>query len=178
MGSKKKSEVKRSNKEHNGNGEKREKLLAKVIKRMERMEAMLLEIEARLEVIEKALGVSSDPLLRRALELSKVEISLATNLLRNYYVISMLPKSMSDDISIAILISLISGPKTISQISEDVRKMRGKGSRRIISERLKTLERIGILKHEKKGNKKIFYISSPKLTPGSPSSQRSNSEPS
>jgi len=106
-----------------------EDVYERMLKRLERIEAMLADIEARMSVLEKALSINSDPLMRRALELARVEVSLTYNLLNNLNIISKLPYEARDDISIAIMISLLSGPKNISQITEDIKRMRGKGSR-------------------------------------------------
>mgnify|MGYP000595480236 CR=1 FL=1 len=135
-----------------------EDVYERMLKRLERIEAMLVDIEARMSVLEKALNISSDPLMRRALELARVEISLTYNLLNNLNIISKLPYDARDDISIAIMISLLSGPKNISQITEDVRKMRGKGSRRIVAEKLTVLENHGIVESYIKGPAKYYKL--------------------
>ncbi len=176
MESKKEAFDKKPDEKNRKSGDGDEKRLDKLIEKLEKLEVMLLDIEARLDFIEKALGVSSDPVLKRALELSKVELSLATGVIRNCKIFSYLPKRLSDDITLAIMISLLSGPQTITKITENVREMRGKGSRRIVSERLKMLEAQGIVKHVNKGNKKVYYLNLGSLTRESPSSQRSSSE--
>jgi len=130
----------------------------RLLNRLERIEAMLADIEARMSVLEKALNINSDPLMRRALELARVEVSLTYNLLNNLNMISKLPYEARDDISLAVMISLLAGSKNISQITEDVKKMRGKGSRRIVAEKLTILEHHGIVESYVKGPAKYYRL--------------------
>ncbi|MCD6502974.1 MAG: hypothetical protein DRN30_05545 [Thermoplasmata archaeon] len=133
-------------------------LLERILRKLEKIEAMLFDMESRISVLEKALSIESDPILKRALTLAKVEVGLVYNLLDNVDVISKLPTVFRDDISIAIILSLLEGPKNISQITEDVKRMRGKSSRRIISEKLAQMETIGIVKSYRVGPSKYYEL--------------------
>lgn len=52
-----------------------------------------------------------------------------------------------------------SGPLNISQITEEMKKMRGKASRRIVRERLAELVESGIVEFEERKNEKVYFIS-------------------
>ncbi len=133
-------------------------VLDKILRKLERIEAMLFDMESRISVLEKALSIESDPILRRALALARVEVSVVHNLLDNVDVVSKLPVIFRDDISLAIVLSLLEGPKNISQITEDVKRMRGKASRRIISEKLAQMEMSGIVRSYRSGPSKYYVL--------------------
>ena len=133
-------------------------VLDKILKKLERIEAMLFDMESRISVLEKALSIESNPILKRALTLARVEVGLVYNLLDNVDVVSKLPIMFRDDISIAIVLSLLEGPKNISKITEDVRRMRGKASRRIISEKLSQMEVNGLVKSYQRGPSKYYVL--------------------
>jgi len=52
-----------------------------------------------------------------------------------------------------------SGPLNISQITEEMKKLRGKASRRIVRERLAELVESGIVEFEERKNEKVYFIS-------------------
>jgi DNA-binding Lrp family transcriptional regulator len=64
----------------------------------------------------------------------------------------------SDDIIKYILrILVVQGPRNISEITRAVRHMRGKASRSIMTERLKMLEKIGVVITIQNSDKEKIY---------------------
>jgi DNA-binding HxlR family transcriptional regulator len=131
-------------------------------------------IEERLERIEKLLGLIMNRLLMleeklRLAGIDSTEIRTAYELLsltsipplvaleasrRFYRVLSMFRDKGIDEITKSIIKVLSTCEKlSISEITRRVRILRGKASRRIISEKLKLLNSLGIIVCEEKPNK-------------------------
>ncbi len=117
-------------------------LLLKVIDRLDSLEKRLNKLEADEKLIE-----SYKSLLR----------SYAT-VLGSVARIERLAQHVVNDIDRAIVRSLASkGPMNISQITEEVKRIRGSASRRIISKRLLALERKGLVERVSGGGRGKVY---------------------
>ncbi len=133
--------------------------IEEISRRMERL-------QEKLEAIEEAI-----PLASELMELSKrmnLPINLYSGQLKQLIILNSLKDSLpgieKDDISKGIIHALVeSREMNISQISRKVRSLRGKASRRIISERLETLEDAGIVERfSGPNNEKKFRLRSGK----------------
>ncbi len=72
--------------------------------------------------------------------------------------VERLAQLVTDDIDKNIIRALATkGPLNISQLTEEVRKLRGSASRRIISERLKVLEKRGLVERVN-GRGKVYRV--------------------
>lgn len=122
-----------------------EELLRLILIKLNKIEELLLKTNSSAsEEIKLASSIMisfSIPAIR-ALELASKAIKLAKSV------------NLVDEITISILLALlIKGRATISELTRTVRKIRGKASRRIITERLKKLEESNIVKLDRKGTR-------------------------
>ncbi|MET1128567.1 MAG: hypothetical protein ABWW70_04550 [Thermoproteota archaeon] len=115
--------------------------------RLDRMEKLLSEVAARLERLEKVLGPGGEVLavaavLVSVLGMSSIEAVHAslrlTELFKRY--------AHLDPVSRAVLQALSHGRwVTVSELTRLVRAIRGTASRRIVRERVKELESMGLV---------------------------------
>jgi DNA-binding transcriptional ArsR family regulator len=117
--------------------------IKKLAKRME-------ELQKRLETIERVIPLASE--LAHFSERLNIPLNLYSSQLKQLVALNAIkdiaPAIDKDDLSKAIIQALLEKPGlNISQISRKVRALRGKASRRIIAERLRKLERLGIVEH-------------------------------
>lgn len=130
---------------------------------LKRVEKLLLQLVDRLEKLEELLlKIYDDPALITALELTlnfSTPIYKAVNLARNIIETLKIAKTQ-DPITKAILEALVISKNgiSISELTRKVRELRGVASRRIITERLKTLEQKGIVELKKKRNITRIYL--------------------
>ncbi len=67
--------------------------------------------------------------------------------------------SLRDSISRTILeILAVKGPLDISSLTAELRRQRGKASRRIVAQRVSELERRGFVKTERKGRRRVVKL--------------------
>jgi len=130
---------------------------------MEKMDKLSKRIEElQLETIEEIIPLASE--LVNLSNKFNIPLNLYSNQLKQMVLLNSIkdsvPEIEKDDISKSIIQSLIEKSElNISQISERVKSLRGKASRRIISERLKNLEELGIVEmFEGQNNEKIFRL--------------------
>jgi len=128
----------------------------------EELEKKLRILQDRLESVEKAV-----PLVQELLHLSEslnIPLNLYSGQLKQLLVLNGLKKKIpevgKDEISKAIIQALLEKPgQNITKLSQSVAAIRGKASRRIISERLAKLEALGIAEFsEGKNNEKLFRL--------------------
>jgi DNA-binding HxlR family transcriptional regulator len=115
--------------------------IEKLAKRME-------ELQKRLEAMEKIIPLASE--LVNLSERLNIPLNLYSDQLKQLVALNaikdIVPEIEKDEISRLIIQALIEKPDlNISQIASKVKSLRGKASRRIIAERLKNLERWGIV---------------------------------
>lgn len=122
-----------------------------IIKRLDTLEVMILEkpeyesLAASLRVVRAGLGLYDEPLK------VMTRVKVAQSHLQQGEI-------AKDDISRCIVQALaLRSPLTISAITRQVQAMRGKSSRRIIRERLKTLEKAGVVQ-QKEGFGKQYEL--------------------
>ena len=127
--------------------------------RLRRIEKLLELVLTRLEELERALhsqGHETMETLRIARELT-LGFSMPTikALEAASKVIKLLPKvDKRDEVAKAIVKILSTGEElTLSELTRRVRALRGKASRRIVSERVKKLERRGIVLMRRRGSR-------------------------
>ncbi len=119
-------------------------------RRLERLERLLTETVRRLEIIQGA--VEGDPEARymvmltlKALQLNRGGLEVASAALRAERFLEA--RNLADGINRAIVESLaFQGPMNISEITRAVKKLRGTASRRIISERVRRLAALGLIR--------------------------------
>ncbi len=131
---------------------------------LERLERLLESIIERLNRIEKILyaaGENDAEIVRMA---SKLILAFSLPAFRAYgissKILNLMKRRRFDEISRTIIeVLAVKGPQTISELTRNVREVRGSASRRIISERIRKLEEIGVVKVEKRGRKTIVMLS-------------------
>ena len=140
---------------------------------LRRIETRLREIEARLERLEAAIsprklggsGFSEEELAAEALALilrlfrfggSALEAAKAVRRLARARVLA---RCISDSISRAILeVIAIKGPLNISTLTLELRRYRGRASRRIVSARVREMAEKGLVKVTVKGREKVVDL--------------------
>ena len=130
--------------------EELEFLLKLILTKLEKIEQLLsnfnLEDMESIKVANKLVLAFSIPVLKA------IEASIK---IRN-----LIKKRTLDDISRTIIeVLAIKDGISISELTRKIREIRGKASRRIVSERLKLLEKEGILTIERKGSRAIIKLS-------------------
>ena len=128
-----------------------EELLRLVLIKISKIEELLLKTNSNaLEEVRLASSIMlsfSIPAIE-ALELASKAIKLARSV------------NLVDEITISILLALLMKDRvTVSELTRIVRKIRGKASRRIITERLKRLEESNIVKLNKRGTRTWVSLS-------------------
>ncbi|MEM4832187.1 MAG: hypothetical protein QW809_00610 [Sulfolobales archaeon] len=132
---------------------------------LERIEKLLLRVLEKLEKLEDLLSNASvDPAQTVALEVamfSMLPAHKAVKVVRDTVAILRKAK-MSDPITRAIVEVLLTHGEgiTISDLTRKVRELRGTASRRIVSERLKSLEDRGVVVMKRAGKTVRVYIKS------------------
>ncbi len=125
----------------------------------EMLENILIRLD-RLENILKALSV--DPISSLAIELALTYAEPAHRAVKLARKVVEIQRRLGehDPIARAIIEALAvkEGPMTLSELTREVRMLRGTASRRIIAERVRKLESKGILKTRKAGKKTLVYL--------------------
>jgi len=110
------------------------------MKTLEDINKKLDMLIAKVEMLEKALELEGSPLFSAMLKTVRLETSLASRVLSGYDAMERYKVFTKDDISLAILRALDRhGVLNILQLTEKVRILRGKSSRRIIRKKLEEL---------------------------------------
>lgn len=138
---------------------------------LKRLEDQLKRIEDRLSELERALlsgdqkSVPSDALAAEALAIalrllklsgSTVDLAGAARRLANAH---LLASKVRDDISRAIIeVVAQKGPINLSALTAELKKYRGRASRRIVAAKVDKLSEEGLLKVEKKGREKVVDL--------------------
>ncbi len=126
------------------------------------LEKRFLLLQKRLDEIESAIPLASE--LVQLSERLNIPLNLYRGKIKQLVVLEGLSKSLpaiaKDDISRAIIQSLLSKPeRNTSSITNEVAQLRGKASRRIIAERLGKLAGVGIVETSRgKNNEKIYRL--------------------
>lgn len=116
------------------------------MKSLEEINRKLDLLIKKVELLEKTLELEGSPFLSTTLKTVKWETSLASKILRSYATMEEYRKLSRDDISLAIVHALdIHEVLNILQLTEEVRKLRGKSSRRIIRKKLEQLAQKDII---------------------------------
>jgi len=133
-------------------------------KRLERIEKLLTSLLTRLAILEEKLrtmGYDSSELKTAYHLMSILSIPpiLALEASRRFYSVLSSYKKFLDDISKCIIEVLSTCEElSISEIARRVKSLRGKSSRRIIAEKLRMLENLGIVISKAYPNKKLYVL--------------------
>jgi len=138
-----------------------ERALREVIARLESIEKRLEKLESYLAQHSAAGGDEAARALALALKLVKgggvaVDLAwLATRLTKVQPVIA----AARDELSKSILeVVALKGPLNITELTRELRKYRGKASRRIVAERVDKMAREGLLSVTVKGREKVVDL--------------------
>ena len=131
--------------------------------RLKHIEDMLSKLYARLERIESLiLTVYPDPVMEVALELTLNYTQPVYRVVKVARKILALERKLGsqDPIARAIIEVLAMSNKwlSISEVTREVRRLRGSASRRIISERIKELAKVNVLQIQQVGKKKLVKL--------------------
>jgi hypothetical protein len=139
------------------------RLFVDVEERLERIERLLREVLRRLERLEKLTGLRAEE-VRIAVELASAvtqpigdavaavaRAAAAVNAMRRFRV--------DDPISRAIVEALaVNGTLTLRGLEREVRRLRGRASRATLRERLKALEKVGIVRVVGRGRRLLVSL--------------------
>lgn len=101
---------------------------------------------SKIEILEKAINLETAPLLSSTLKTLKLETAVASKILQGYTTMEEYRKLSRDDITLAIISSLERNRVlNILQLTDEVKKLRGKSSRRIIRKKLEELAQKNIV---------------------------------
>jgi len=124
--------------------ERVERLLAEVLRRLERLESILSGVDAEEARIATRIAVEFSLPAYAAV---KAAARIASALHR----LSAEPGGY-DDLDTAIIeVLAVEGPQTLRSLERRVRTVRGRASRRIIRERVARLEQLGLVRVERDG---------------------------
>ncbi len=131
--------------------------------RIERLERLMEDIIRRLERVESILKEAiHDPLVSAALELAITYSQPASKAVKIAKAVLNMERRLegNDPISRAIIEALAvkEGPLTVSQLTEEVRQLRGTASRRIVRERVKELQEAGVVNVRRVGRKLLVEL--------------------
>ncbi len=128
-------------------------LLLRLIERVDRLERILEE--KQMETEAQALAIAL-----KILKLSAGTVNFSSAVLRLSKVERLVrSKRIKDEITRAILeVVAVKGAQSISDLERELRRLRGKASRRIISKRVEMLEQMKLVEVEKKGRRKIVKL--------------------
>jgi hypothetical protein len=101
---------------------------------------------SKIEILEKIIKLESTPVISTALKTLKLETAVASKILQGYTTMEEYRKLSKDDITLAIISSLEKNKVlNILQLADEVRKLRGKSSRRIVRKKLEKLSQKNIV---------------------------------
>lgn len=134
-------------------------------RREEKIERLLEMVLERLDRIEKLLfssGVEDAEIVSIA---SKLILAFSLPAFKAFEISSQIMKLIRkrkiDDISRTIIeILAVKGSTSISELTRNVKEVRGKASRRIVTERVRKLEKEGIVVIERRGPRLIVKLKS------------------
>jgi len=142
-------------------GRSAEELLKEVVSRLENIERRLEKLESYLTQHPAGGGDEAARALALALKLLKsgsaaVDLAwLATRLVK----VQPLLAAARDELSRSILeVVALKGPLNISELTRELRKYRGRASRRIVAERVSKMAREGMLSVTAKGREKVVDL--------------------
>ncbi|MCC6028723.1 MAG: VWA domain-containing protein [Candidatus Korarchaeum sp.] len=117
---------------------------------------ILSQVMEKLNKIESRIGSLEED--KKLIETYKSLLSVYASILGKIANLERIARIVSSDIDRAIVRVLSDGePRNISEITEEVKRMRGKSSRRIVAERLNALCNIGILERVS-GKGKVYRL--------------------
>jgi len=130
-----------------------------LIDRLERIEYLLEYLSREIEVIKRILGLGDNSnifaLLEGGIETYK---TVALEYRRILNIEKLIRSSIMDNISKEVIrILAYKGPMNITQITNEVKRKRGRASRITISKKLKKLVEKGVVKEDLKGREKIYH---------------------
>ncbi len=128
-------------------------LLLRLIERVDRLEKMLSERQMTDEVEAVALTL-------KLLKLGAGMVNISSSAIKLAKVNQLLKKGrIKDEITRVILeVIAVKGAQSISDLEKELRRLRGKASRRIIAQRVAKLEELGFVEVHKKGRKKMVKL--------------------
>lgn len=128
-------------------------LLLRLIERMDNLEQMLTEHQ----MINEAQAVA---LAMKILKIGAGTVNISSAILKLSKVERLVnSKRIKDEISRAILeVIAVKGAQSISDLEKELRRLRGRASRRIISQRIEKLKEMGLVEVYSKGKKKMVKL--------------------
>lgn len=128
-------------------------LLLRLIERVDRLERMLNERQMVDEVEAVALAL-------KLLKLGAGMVNISSSALKLARVDKLLRRGrIRDEITRAILeVIAVKGAQSISDLERELRRLRGRASRRIIAQRVARLEELGFVEVYRKGRKKMVKL--------------------
>lgn len=131
-----------------------------LIDRLDRIEYLLEYLSREIETIKRILGLGNDSNIFSLLEGGIETYKMITSEYKRILSIEKMIRNIAlDGISKEIMrILAYMGPMNITQITEEIKKKRGRASRLTVSRKLKTLIAKGIVKEELKGREKVYYL--------------------
>ena len=131
--------------------------------KLRRVEEMLNKLYVRLERIESLiLNIYPNPVVEVALELTLTYTIPVHKVVKAAHRVLEIEKRLGsgDPIARAIIeVLAVSGkPLSISEMTREVRRLRGSASRRIISERVNRLAKANVLRIKPVGRKKLIKL--------------------
>ncbi len=126
---------------------------------LDEIKELLLKVLERLDALEQRLNLVEED--SRILDMYRSLLRAYASILGSTARLERMVQLVSSEIDRSIVRALASkGPLNISQLTEEVRKIRGSASRRIIAERIKKLEDKGIVERIK-GRGKTYRLKYP-----------------
>ncbi|MCD6208979.1 MAG: hypothetical protein J7J67_02185 [Thermoproteales archaeon] len=134
---------------------------------LEEVKALLLRLIERVDRLERMLGerqmvdeVEAVALALKLLKLGAGMVNISSSALKLARVDKLLRKGrIKDEITRAILeVIAVKGAQSISDLERELRRLRGKASRRIIAQRVARLEELGFVEVYRKGRKKMVKL--------------------
>lgn len=107
----------------------------------------------KVEKLERAVNLETAPVLSSTLKTLKLETAVAAKILQGYTTMEEYKRLSRDDITLSIVAALEkNGVLNILQLTDEVRKLRGKSSRRIVRKKLEELSERNVV--EEVGNQR------------------------
>jgi len=130
---------------------------------LEEIRELLLRVLERLDNLERRIGFveSGSRLDSKIIEMYRSLLRAYASVLGSVARVERMAQLVSSDLDRSIIRVLAnSGPMNISQVTEEVKRLRGSASRRIIAERLRRLAKKGIVERVK-GKGKVYRLRYP-----------------
>ena len=124
------------------------------MKKLEELSSKIAKIEEEIKTLK-----DSERSLYQSLQIARVVLESYSRIIGFSLSVERLARDLEGDIERHIVQILARQPMNVSQLTEELRKVRGTASRRIVSEKLKKLEAAGIVERaEGRGRGKVYRL--------------------